>query len=149
MSASISHRFGPGPKQIGYAARRDARNTLTDMTDQAVRRPAIWGFAWPASLGAVMTFLLTVVTPAYGFLAGIVGLVVLCFGLARHHTGLVTAVSAGVVAAVVCYLGIAFVAWIVDPPGPASGSESSDGPSALKLVQLVGSNRGLADRLST
>jgi hypothetical protein len=105
------------------------------MTDQLARPQVIWGFAWPAAISAVVTFLLTVVTPAYGFLAGIAGLVVLCIGLARQPTSPVTAVSAGVVAAVVCYLGIALVAWIVDPPGPASGSESSDGPSAHKHVQ--------------
>jgi len=104
------------------------------MAGQVARRPVIWGLAWPAAIGAVVAFLLTVVTPYYGFLAGIAGLVVLCIGLARHPTSRVTAVSAGVVAAVVCYLGIWLVGSIVDPGGPASGSGSSDGPSARKLA---------------
>ena len=104
------------------------------MTDQVASRLAVWGFALPAAISAVVTFLLTVVTPAYGFLAGIAGLVVLGIGLARHRTGLVTAVSAGAVAAVVCYLGIWLVGSIVDPGEPASGSDSSGGPSAHKLA---------------
>jgi hypothetical protein len=103
------------------------------MTDQLARPQVIWGFAWPVAISAVMTFLLTVVTPGYGFSAGIAGLVVLWTGLARHPTSRVTAVSAGVVAAVVCYLSISLVAWMVDPPGPASDSGSSDGPSAHEL----------------
>jgi hypothetical protein len=103
------------------------------MADQVARRPVTWVFALPAAIVAVPTFLLTVVTPAYGFLAGIAGLVVLCIGLARHRTGPVTAVSAGVVAAVVCYLGIGLVASIVDPGEPASDS-SSDGASAHRLA---------------
>ena len=82
----------------------------------------------------MVTFLFTVVTPYYGFMAAIAGLVVLCIGLARQPTRRVTAVSAGVVAAVVCYLGIWLVGSIADPGGPASGSVSSDGPSAHKLA---------------
>ncbi len=109
-------------------------HTLAGMTDQVAQRPLIWGFAWPASIGAVVTFLITVVTPYFGFLAGSVGLAVLCIGLARHRTGPVTAVSAGTVAAVVCYLGIWLIGSIVDPGGPASGSVSSDGPSAHQLA---------------
>lgn len=104
------------------------------MTDQVASRRAVWRFALPAAIFAVSTFLLTVVTPYYGFMAGIAGLVVLCAGSARHRTGLLTAVSAGAVAAVVCYVGISLVAWIADPPGRASGSLSSDGPSAHKLA---------------
>lgn len=103
------------------------------MTDQVARRPVTWGFVVLAAVGAVPTFLLTVVTPYNGFLAGIAGLAVLCIGLARRPTSPVTAVSAGVVAAVVCYLGIWLVGSIVDPGEPASDS-SSDGPSAHKLA---------------
>ena len=104
------------------------------MTDQVAQRPVIWGFAWPAATGAVVTFLLTVVTPAYGFIARTAGLGVLCIGLARHPTSRVTAVSAGVVAAVVCYLGIWLIGSIFDPGGPGSVSGSSDGPSAQELA---------------
>lgn len=107
-------------------------STLLGMAEHVVGRPVAWGFAWAAAIGAVLTVLLTVVTPYFGFLAGIAGLVVLCIGLARHRTGPVTAVSAGVVAAVLCYLGIWLVGSIVDPGEPASDS-SSDGASAHKL----------------
>ncbi len=96
------------------------------MTDHVAGRPVTWGLAWPAAIGAaVVTFLLTVVMPPAGFLLGIAGLVALCVGQARGRSGLLTAVSAGVLAAVVCYLGIWLVGSIVDPGAPSSGSGSS------------------------
>ena len=96
------------------------------MTERIARRPVAWGIAWPAAIGgAAVTFLLTVVMPPVGFLVGAVALAVHGVGLARRRTNLATAVSAGAVAAVVCYLGIWLVSSIVDPGAPASDQGSS------------------------
>jgi hypothetical protein len=105
------------------------------MAEPVAGRPVSWGFAWSAAIGAaVVTFLLTVVMPPTGFLVGIAGLVALCVGLARRRTSLLTAVSAGVVAAVVCYLGIWIAGSIVDPGAPDNGSGSSAGkPSEISV----------------
>ncbi len=96
------------------------------MTEHAAGRTIVWGLAWPLAIGAaVVTFLLTVVMPPAGFLLGIAGLVALCVGAARRRSSRLTAVSVGVVAAVVCYLGIWMVGSTVDPGAPGSGSGSS------------------------
>lgn len=96
------------------------------MSTHVAGRPVTWGFAWPAAIGvAVVTFLLTVIMPPTGFLLGIAGLVACCIGLARRRSGLLIPVSAGVVAAVACYLGIWLVGSVVDPGAPPSGSGSS------------------------
>ena len=96
------------------------------MTERIAQRPVVLGIAWSAAIGAAaVTFLLTVVMPPVGFLVGAVALAVLGVGLARRRTNWVTAVSAGVVAAVVCYLGIWLISSIVDPGAPASDHGSS------------------------
>lgn len=96
------------------------------MTERIAEHPAVLGIAWPAAIGAAaVTFLLTVVMAPVGFLVGAVALAVLGVGLARRRTNWVTAVSAGVVAAVVCYLGIWLISSIVDPGAPASDHGSS------------------------
>lgn len=95
------------------------------MAEHVVGRPVTRGFAWPAAIGAAaVTFLLTVVMPPAGFLLGVAGIVALGVGLARRYSRL-TAVSAGVVAAVACYLGIWLIGSIVDPGAPADDSGSS------------------------
>ena len=96
------------------------------MTEHVAHRPVVWGIAWPAAIGAAaVTFLLTVVMPPVGFMVGAAAIVVLGVGWARRRTSWVTAVSAGVVAAVVCYLGIWLASSIVDPGAPASDHGSS------------------------
>lgn len=96
------------------------------MAEHLVHRPVVWGFTWPAAIAAaVVAFLLTVVMPPIGFLAGLVALGVLVVGLVRRRTSLLTAVAAGVAAAIVLYLGIWLLGSIVDPGEPGSGSGSS------------------------
>jgi hypothetical protein len=94
------------------------------MAEQVVHRAL--GIVWPAAIvAAVVAFLVTVVIPPAGFLAGPVALVVLGIGIARRRTNVAIAIAAGVAAAVLCYLGIWLIGSIIDPGTPASGSGSS------------------------
>ena len=96
------------------------------MAEHVVHRPVVWGFAGPASIAAaIVAFLLTVVMPPVGFLAGLIAIGVLGIGFTRRKTNLPVAIAAGVTAAVLCYLGIWLVGSIVDPGAPSNGSGSS------------------------
>lgn len=96
------------------------------MSEHIVRRPVASGYACSAAIAAtVVAFLLTVIMPPTGFLAGLIALVVLGVSIARRHATVATAIAAGVSAAVLGYLGIWLVGSIVDPSAPSSGSGSS------------------------